>query len=350
MSTPDRVRICVVGSINVDFFVRAPRLPAPGETVLGGTAATCAGGKGANQAVAAARMGAEVSFVGAVGDDGHGHELIRLLQSEGIDASRLAVREGVATGTGHVTVDERTGENTIIVASGANATVSAAGVEAAAAVIAQADLLVLQLEIPMPAITRAMEIAGDAGTAVLLNAAPAQRLGASVLGGVEVLVVNEIEGRTIASGTPALGMAAGPDAEPLPGPDAETFAAVAGLGRGIAVMTLGQSGAYWSLQREGRGHLPACDVRAIDTVGAGDAFCGTLAVRLAEHRVHSRGGALGRMDVFDAVCWANAAGALATLKPGAIPSLPARRDIAAMLRASYREGDPQSASGSHPNA
>lgn len=336
MNAPDRVRICVVGSINMDFVVRAPHLPAPGETVLGGVASACAGGKGANQAVAAARMGAEVSFVGAVGDDGHGRELMRLLRSEGIDASRLAVRDNVATGTGHITVDERTGENTIVVASGANATVSAEEVDAAAALISRADLLVLQLEIPMPAIARAIELAGDAGTAVLLNAAPAQRIGASVLGGVEVLVVNEGEGRAIAAGSPAHAITAGPDPEPLPGPDAGTFAAVAGLGQRIAVMTLGPGGAYWSLHREGRGHLPACRVSAVDTVGAGDAFCGTLAVRLAEHRVNSRAGMIGRMDVFDAVCWANAAGALATLRPGAVPSLPFRTDVAGMLRTQDR--------------
>lgn len=339
MNAQDRVRICVVGSINMDFFVRAPHFPTAGETVLGGIASVCAGGKGANQAVGAARMGADVSFVGAVGDDGHGRDLVRLLRSEGIDAAGLVVREGAATGTGHITVDAGSGENTIVVASGANATVSPADVEASGSLISAADLLVLQLEIPMPATRRAVEIASDAGTAVMLNAAPAQRIGADVLGGVEVLVVNEVEGRGLASGAPVRAIAA--DAELLPGPDADAFVGVASLGPRVAVMTLGGLGAYWSLHREGWGHLPACEVQPVDTVGAGDAFCGTLAVRLAEHRVNSRGGAIGRMDVFDAVCWANAAGALATLRPGAIPSLPFRRDVAAMLRSGARP-DPNS--------
>lgn len=307
--TDSQARVCVIGSINMDLVVRAPRLPAPGETLMGGPFSTSPGGKGANQAVAAARTGARVTMFGAVGDDTHGQALLDTLVHEGIDVSHVARRAGNSTGVALITV-AGDGENTIVVAAGANATVSPEDVENAKSVIAEADALLMQLEIPLPTVQRAAEIARDADVTVILNAAPAQRLSRELLGLLDVLIVNRTEAAIVA-GAP-------------PGSEPELDL----LGVPACVVTLGARGARY-LHGRADGRVAAYPVQPLDTVGAGDAFAGTLATRWAEHKI-----AAGvDHDAFrDILCWACAAGALATTKHGAIPSLPTRAEVVSLLR------------------
>jgi ribokinase len=323
---PDRARICVVGSINMDLVIRAPRLPAPGETLLGGPFSTSPGGKGANQAVAAARMAAQVSFIGAVGEDEHGRSLLATLTAETIDTTRIQTRPGAATGTALITVGADA-QNTIVVAPGANATLTPLDIDAARSTLSEADIILLQLECPLPTIARAAELARELGTTVLLNAAPApDKLPMSILCNCDVLIVNETEAAAVA------GLPAQTDS-------ATILSRLASLGPRTVILTLGPEGALFTHAREPSVSIPACPVEPIDTVGAGDAFCGTLAVRLAELQIASRG-PLDRLAILDAVCWACAAGALATTKSGAIPSLPCRSEVVKMLREIDREPAP----------
>jgi ribokinase len=324
--TADRPRLCVLGSINMDLVVRAPRLPAPGETLLGGPFETHPGGKGANQAVAAARLGAQVSFIGAVGDDEHGRAMRAVVQDEAIDVSHVTIRRGTPTGVALITVCDPGGDNTIVVAPGANVTLTPADVDIARPVIAAADMFLVQLETPIEAVARAAELARDAGTTVILNAAPAAALPAALWSCIDVLIVNETEAAAITSHLRAT---------PLPNAADELEAALlraASLGPTTTILTAGPRGALFAHATTDRGRVPACIVEPIDTVGAGDAFCGAFATRLAEHQINAHRTGLDRMAVMDAVCWACAAGALATTKPGAIPSLPTRADVIALLR------------------
>lgn len=309
-------RLCILGSINMDLVVRVPRLPAPGETMLGGEFATHPGGKGANQAVAAARMGAEVAMVGRLGDDAHGQAMRELLTREGIDASRVLMTAGAATGVALITVGEG-GENTIAVASGANALLTPGDAEAAREAILHADVLLMQLETPLETIVRAAEIARESGTRVILNAAPAQPLPRELVAVIDGLICNEVEA----------GVVVGPG----PGPALARFWS---LPTELLVMTQGAAGACY--RHDGRlAQVAPHRVEPIDTVGAGDAFAGALAVRIAEHQIRE---GLDDVGVLDAICWANAAGALATMRAGAIPSLPTRGEVVRLLRESTLAG------------
>jgi ribokinase len=295
-------RITVLGSINMDLVVHAPRFPAPGETLLGGPFATHPGGKGANQAIAAARLGdaRDVALIGCVGDDGYGAELRGVFAREGFEAAGVEERADAATGVGVITVDA-SGQNHIVVASGANATVTPDDVERHAAAITAAGVLVLQLEIPLPAIQRGMRLAREAGVRVLLNAAPARELPSEVLRAVDVLVVNELEARTLA------GASAG---------DVGALArALAARGPELVVVTLGERGAVLfdgAVLVERSAHA----VRAVDTTAAGDAFVGAFARALIEDRSSA-----------DALAFASAAGACAVTVEGAVPSLPSRAAV-----------------------
>jgi ribokinase len=323
----DRPRICVVGSINMDVVVRAPRFARPGETVLGGPVAMMPGGKGANQAVAAARMGAGVTLIGAVGEDAYGRELVGTLGAEGVDVALVSSRGGVATGVAVITVREETGENSIVVAPGANALVSLDDVRAARAVIRDADLLLVQLETPLETVIAAAELARELGTTVMLNAAPAPPRGLppELLANVDILLVNETEAETIA----AVLMAP----LPLTSDAAEDgcgalLRRLAGTGVDVVVMTMGDRGAAY-VQRQQAGRAAAFSVEPVDTVGAGDAFAGAFATRWAEHQA---GGGLGELGLVDVVAWACAAGALATTKRGTMAAQPRRADVARLLR------------------
>lgn len=326
----DRARICVVGSLNADIVVRSPRLPAPGETVLGGPLAVYPGGKGANQAVAAARMGVAVSMVGAVGDDEHGRIVRAALEAEGIDLSGLSTRAGVATGVGVVTVAEG-GENSIVVAPGANHTVTPADLERSRAAISAADVLLLQLEIPLETVARAARLARNAGTTVLLNAAPGGPLPADLLADVDVLLVNEVEAEALGGSA-----APGPGTTPrtgggVPSSPEDLLKAISRTGIGTLIVTAGERGAWYLSGQEIGGRVEAFGVEAVDSVGAGDAFAGVLAARWAEHQAASRAG-VDPMGLLDALTWASAAGALAATRVGAIPSLPRRAEVVALLK------------------
>jgi ribokinase len=299
--------IVVVGSLNMDLVIRAPRIPQPGETIIGGAFHTVPGGKGANQAVAAARLGAQVSMVGRVGHDAFAVALLENLDADGIDHAFVVQDEEAATGVALIVVDDH-GENSIVVSSGANMRLSPADVEAAGAVIAAADVLILQLEVPLESVIRSAELARAHGVKVVLNPAPARRLPSSLLSMVDVLVPNESEAALLA------GLPVGTQAE------AETAAgALLRSGVGTVILTLGERGALPA--RAGEIQVcPAFDVKPVDTTAAGDAFVAGLAVALAEGK-----------GLSEAVRWGNAAGGLATTKLGAQPSLPTRQALERLL-------------------
>ncbi|KAA0216672.1 MAG: ribokinase [Leptolyngbya sp. PLA3] len=297
-------RVCIVGSINMDLVVRAPRLPAPGQTLMGGPFARFPGGKGANQAVAAARAGAHVAMLGAVGDDEHGLAMRTTLSDHAVDVARVSTRSGTATGVALITVDDA-GENTIVVAPGANASLSPEAVASAADVIRHADVLLAQLEVPLEAVAKAASIARSAHTKVMLNAAPAQSLPRDLLALLDVLIVNRGEAALIAGRSP--------EEDP-----ASLAKALQTLGVPEIVITLGGDGALHAGARTTR--IAAFHVEPIDTVGAGDAFAGAFAAAIAD-----------KMPTEAALRFAAAAGALATTKQGAIPSLPTRAEIQHLL-------------------
>jgi len=299
--------VTVVGSLNMDLVARAPRIPRPGETIIGGEFRNVPGGKGANQAIAAARLGATVSMVGRVGRDTFAGPLLDNLDADGIDHTFVVQDPEAATGVALIVVDDG-GENSIVVASGANMRLSPADVSAAEAAIAGADALLLQLEIPLETVIRAAEIARARGVKIILNPAPARSLPAELLSLVDVLIPNESE-TALLTGLPV-------------GDQAEAKTAAAALqdsGVGTVILTLGERGAM--LATEGKTELfPAFDVTPVDTTAAGDAFVGGFAVALAEGRTLS-----------EAVRWGNGAGGLAATKLGAQPSLPTRWDLERLL-------------------
>lgn len=300
-------RVTVVGSLNMDLVARAPRIPQPGETILGGEFQTAPGGKGANQAVAAARLGAQVSMVGRVGRDAFGTALLDNLAAAGVDHTYVTQDPEAASGVALIVVDDA-GENSIVVASGANMRISAADVDAAETAIAGADICLLQLESPLEVVTRSAEVAHAYGVTVVLNPAPARPLPAALLSLIDVLVPNEGE-TALLTGQPVDDLAAADSAA----------ATLRGMGVGTVILTLGERGAL--LAQEGAtDRFPAFAVTPIDTTAAGDAFVGGFAVALGEGR-----------SLADAVRWGNAAGALATTKMGAQPSLPHRTALEALL-------------------
>lgn len=299
-------RVCVVGSINMDLVVRAGRLPAAGETVLGGRAEQHAGGKGANQAVAAARLGAGVELIGAIGDDEHGPSLVRTLRRHGVDVDYVETRSGAATGVAFITSD-LAGENTIVVASGANAEVSPQQVDRCRDAIESCCLTAAVLEVPVETVGHAAEIAAASGSMFLLNAAPALHLPPALLRRVDVLVANQLEAAVLSDHT---------------GADLGTvMRAVMTLGPKCAIITLGGGGVLVEDRAHGMRRIPAIDVEPVDTVGAGDCFCGALAARLS----------LGE-DIDTAARFACVAAGLATTRAGAIPGMPSLQEVQERLQ------------------
>lgn len=298
----------------MDLVVRTPRFAQPGETILGGPFATYPGGKGANQAVAAARLGAEVSFVGCVGHDAYGSEFRRMLENEGIDVSHLVVRPDVATGVGFIVIDAH-GQNSIVVALGANLALTPEDVDAAMPASQAADIVMLQLEIPPETNRRVLERSDEFKAKIMLNAAPAQRVPSDMLERVDVLVMNEVEARALV--THAHGRV----------PHDVLIEAVPCGGETMKVLTLAEKGAMTCIQGDRLQHHPPFAVEAMDTVGAGDAFCGALAVAMTENPA-----AIDSEDLSGIVRFASAAGALAVTRHGAIPSLPTRLQVQELLR------------------
>ncbi len=294
--------IVVVGSLNEDLTVRVPRLPAPGETVLGHDHFRDTGGKGANQAVAAARLGRRVAMVGMVGSDPAGSKLIDALQGAGVEATAVGRSDAAGTGMAVITVDG-SGENTIVVSPGANAMLSPGDLEAAAGLLTEAAVTLLQLEVGTDVVERAIELSGGR---VVLNPAPAQTLSEELLGSVDVLVPNQTELALLADG-------------PIPERSGDAIRLAGRLdGPGAVVVTLGAGGAL--VVADGRSSLiPAPEVDAVDPTGAGDAFCAGLADGLV------RG-----LDLDGAVEWAVRCGAAAVTRWGAQGSLPTRAEVEAL--------------------
>ncbi len=289
--------VVVVGSLNQDLVASVPHIPVPGETVLATGHAAFAGGKGANQAVAAARLGARVAMVGRVGDDAFGTTLRRGLEDVGVDNTRVQVDAEVGSGLALINVEE-SGENAISVSPGANGRVSAADVEAAAAMIENAKVVLLQLEVPVTAVARAAQLAR--GT-VILNPAPAAPLPGSLLADVDILVPNETE----------LGLLAGTATRT----EDEVVTAARSLPVDDVVVTLGARGAL-VVSRAAINRVPPVPVDPVDTTGAGDAFCGALAAELAR-------GAYVRA----AARFAARVAAVAVTRHGAQASMPTRDEL-----------------------
>jgi ribokinase len=295
-------RIVVVGSANTDMVIKTERIPGPGETVIGREFVIAAGGKGANQAVAAARLGAQVIFVACLGTDVFGDQAIAGYERDAIDTSFIVRDPDRASGVALIFVDAR-GENSIAVASGANAHLSAADVELAKDAIANADALLVQLEIPIEAVRRAIELAYQAGVPAILNPAPAQQIDPGILGQVAITTPNEHEVQVVV-GEPNRGRAIDKMLE---------------AGTETVLVTLGAQGVLWADNRTRR-VVPAFTVETLDTTAAGDAFNGGLAYALA------RGLPLGR-----AIRYANAVAAISVTRMGAQPSLPTRAEVEVFL-------------------
>jgi ribokinase len=301
--------IVVVGSLNADLVVRVPRFPAPGETVVGTDFAVFPGGKGANQAVAAARLGGIVHMVGRVGDDDHGRMLLSSLASAGVDAGGVRVDGDAPTGTAVITIDGR-GQNTIAIVPGANGRLRPDDVEARRSQLEAAAVLLLQLEVALDVVEAAARIGRDAGATVILDPAPARPEALPLLGRADVVTPNETELARLARG--------------LRGPQTLEEAAVLArdlLGRGArsVIAKLGALGAV-EVTTAGRRVWPAHAVAAVDTTAAGDVWNGAFAVALAEGR-----------SVDDAGAFASAAAAISVTRPGAQPSMPTRAEVERFL-------------------
>lgn len=299
--------IVVIGSSNTDMVVRVPRIPQPGETVLGGEFTMAAGGKGANQAVAAARAGGRVRFVARVGDDMFGGRALQGFGRDDIDVTHVRRDEGETSGVALIFV-AADGQNSIAVAPGANGRLSPEDVREARRAIVSATVVVMSLETPIETVSAAAQIASSAGVPVILNPAPARELDAELLQRVSILTPNESEA-TLLTGVR------------VEGEDGAEYAARSLLSRGVdtVLITLGASGTFVA-SGEICERIPGYRVEPVDSTAAGDVFNGSLAVALAE-----------KQPLMDAVRFANAAAALSVTRMGAQPSAPSRAEIQAFM-------------------
>lgn len=304
------VSIVVLGGINMDLITYAPRLPGAGETLVGHSFITMPGGKGANQAVACARLGVDTKMVGRVGNDNFGEELLQILGAEGVDTAAIEVDVDNSTGLAIISVDD-SAENSIIVIPGANHALNGDDVARCEGLLSDAKVIVLQNEVPLEV---NMEIAHEAhnrGIPVILDPAPARTLPEELFQHITVITPNEVEAEALV-GFPI---------------HSETDAAKAstmlrGLGVSKVVIKMGQRGAYFDSEN-GSGMIPAFEMEAVDTVAAGDAFNGGIASAL-----------IAQQPFEECVRWGSAAGALAVTKRGAMPSLPHRNEFERLLNES----------------
>jgi ribokinase len=295
--------LVVLGSINADHILNLESFPAPGETVTGNQYQVAFGGKGANQAVAAGRSGANIAFIACTGDDDTGERVRKQLASDNIDIAPLSVVTGESTGVALIFVNAE-GENVIGIHAGANAALTTARVEAQRALIGGAEALLMQLESPVESVLAAAKIAHENHTTVVLNPAPARVLSDELLALVDIITPNETEAEKLT------GIRVEND------DDAARAAKVLHeKGIGTVIITLGSRGVWASVNGEGR-RVPGFRVKAIDTIAAGDTFNGALVTALLEGKV---------MD--DAIRFAHAAAAIAVTRKGAQPSVPWRKEI-----------------------
>lgn len=294
-------RIVVVGSINMDLVTLSPRFPDPGETLKGDRFLTIPGGKGANQAVAAARLGASVALVGCIGDDAFAQALYDGLVAEGVDVTHVTRVAGIGSGTASITVAG--GENSIVVVPAANGRVTPAHVEAARDIVRGADAVLVQLEIPLDAVEATLRVADDEGVPVILNPAPAQRLPTEWLSRVRFLTPNQHELATV--------LGAGDDND---------FRDLMRRAPCAVVLTRGAEGAWFGEKDEAPKHQAGFKVEAVDSTGAGDTFNAALAVYLSE-------------GLDNAVRKACAAAAIAVSRLGAQAGMPRADEVTAFLEA-----------------
>ena len=308
-------KIVVIGSSNTDMIIQLNKIPVPGETVLGGNFSTAPGGKGANQAVAAARAGADVTFIASVGDDSLGIQAIEGFRRDGINVEYIKKVENVASGVALIFVGND-GENSIGVASGANASLSPENIIELKHIISRADAVLMQLETPLETITAAAKLAHEAGVKVILNPAPAQPLSDDLLKMVSILTPNETEAELLTGIKVENETGANKAAETL-------------LAKGIeaVLITLGARGVFLAAG-EKRKMIPGFKVKAVDTTAAGDVFNGALTVALAENKSFDK-----------AIRFANAAAALSVTKLGAQPSAHSRQEIDGFLNEMQKQAE-----------
>ena len=296
--------IVVIGSINTDMVVRSPQLPFPGQTLMGHSFQTTGGGKGANQAVAAARLGAEVNLIARIGDDAFGKISIENFKKEKINIENIYTDSNAPSGVAFIVVDDK-GENIIIVAPGANATLNEKDIQDAEAVIKKADIILFQLEIPMYTVAEGIRLAKKHERMVMLNPAPAAPIPEEILHSVDIITPNQTEALTLTA---------------IAVNDEETAQQACDvlhrMGILTVIVTMGEQGAYISSDNY-KGLVPGFNAGVVvDTVAAGDTFCGGLAVAIAEGK-----------KLKDAVQFANAAAALSVTKSGAQSSIPVRTEV-----------------------
>lgn len=309
-----RAKIVVAGSLNMDLVATVEALPQLGETVTGKSFDTYPGGKGANQAVAAARMGASVAMLGAVGQDDYGRHLLAGLVRDGIDVQGVRSLSDTPTGIALITVSAD-GHNTITIIPGANGAVQPSDLDLASNVFSSCDLVVLQLELPMETVVHAARLARSFGKKVILNPAPFQPLPAALIQHTDVLVVNEIEGLRLSgleSGVIRGAVKSGEAGNELAPSD--VMAALVAQGFPAVLLTMGSAGVYYSGDGES-GHIPAAKVTAVDTTAAGDTFAGAFAAFWQQ------------VGLEKAVILAVEAAGIAVTRPGAQTSIPFKREL-----------------------
>ncbi len=301
--------VLVLGSLNIDLVVRTPRFPEAGETLTGHSFFQAYGGKGANQAIAVARLGTKTSMFGRVGDDFFGNSLRQQLEAAGIEASGVTVAEGESSGIALITIDD-TAQNRIIIVPGANGSVSAAEVSKLCAALDGAKVLLLQLEIPLETVYQAAQAAAEAGLTVILDPAPVpvEKLPDRLYTLISILTPNEIEAASL------VGFSLADEAAIK-----EAGRVLHRRGAKVVIIKLGSRGIFWT-DGKVEEFRPTFSVSVVDTVGAGDAFNSALAAALAEGQTLSQ-----------ALNWGLAGGALAVTKPGAQSAMPYREEVARLL-------------------
>ncbi|WNC08447.1 ribokinase [Pseudomonas coleopterorum] len=303
-----QANVLIIGSLNMDLVAQAERLPRAGETLLGQSFATVPGGKGANQAVAAARLGGQVAMIGCVGADAYGHALRQALADEGIDCQGVRVAEDVATGIAMIVVDASS-QNAIVIVAGGNGQLESTDIERFDSLLQAADVVVCQLEIPYPVVAFVLQRAHEAGKTVILNPAPVTGpLPSQWLGWIDYLIPNETEVQAMT------GLAVNSVAE---AEQAASLLREAGAGK--IIVTLGERGVLFADGVQSR-HSPGRKVQAVDTTAAGDTFVGGFAAALA------RG-----LDESQAIAFGQAAAALSVTRAGAQPSIPTLAQVEQVL-------------------